>query len=101
MIGLAQTGWPKLENKDEKPWQTWCVTATGIVCHKIRDDKGADTFRDLVGKYFGVIVCDVLKTSLASRRRLSSRGLRRQHGAERKDAMIQLETRGAFLEPHS
>lgn len=68
VIGLDQTGWPKLEGKDEKPWQMWCVTAPGIVCHKIRDDKGADTFRDLVGKYRGVIVCDALKTHEAGAR---------------------------------
>ena len=45
-----------------------CVTAPGIVCHKIRDDKGADTFSDLVGKYCGVIVCDALKTHEAGAR---------------------------------
>jgi len=56
VIGLDQTGWPKLEGKDEKPWQMWCITAPGIVCHKIRDDKGADTFKALVGNYRGMIV---------------------------------------------
>jgi hypothetical protein len=40
----------------------WCITAPGIVCHEIRDDKGADTFKALVGNYRGVIVCDALKT---------------------------------------
>jgi transposase len=68
VIGLDQTGWPKLDGKGEKPWQMWCVTAPGIVCHKIRDDKGADTFRALVGKYRGVIVCDALKTHEAGAR---------------------------------
>lgn len=46
----------------------WCITAPGIVCHKIRDDKGAETFKALVGKYRGVIVCDALKTHEAGAR---------------------------------
>jgi hypothetical protein len=37
-----------------------------IVCHKIREDKGADTFKALVGNYRGVIVCDALKTHEAA-----------------------------------
>jgi len=68
VIGLDQTGGPKLEGKDEKPWQMWCVTVPGIVCHKIRDDKGADTFRELLGNYRGVVVCDALKTHEAGAR---------------------------------
>ena len=68
VIGLDQTGWPKLDGKGETPWQMWCITAPGIVCHKIRDDKGADTFRALVGSYRGVIVCDALKTHEAGAR---------------------------------
>jgi transposase len=68
VIGLDQTGWPKLDSAGEKPWQMWCVTAPGVVCHKIRDDKGADTFRALVGSYRGVIVCDALKTHEAGAR---------------------------------
>jgi transposase len=68
VIGLDQTGWPKLDGKGETPWQMWCITAPGVVCHKIRDDKGADTFRALVGNYRGVIVCDALKTHEAGAR---------------------------------
>jgi transposase len=68
VIGLDQTGWPRLESKDSKPWQMWCLTAPGIVVHRIRDDKGADTFRQLVGSYDGVIVCDALKTHEAGAR---------------------------------
>jgi transposase len=68
VIGLDQTGWPKLDGKGDKPWQMWCLTAPGVVCHKIRDDKGADTFRALVGNYCGVIVCDALKTHEAGAR---------------------------------
>jgi hypothetical protein len=44
------------------------VTAPGIVVHRIRKDKGADTFRELVGKYKGVIVCDAAKTQEARAR---------------------------------
>jgi len=68
VIGLDQTGWPKLDGKGDKPWQMWCVTAPGVVCHKIRDDKGADTFRALIGHYRGVIVRDALKTHEAGAR---------------------------------
>lgn len=68
VIGLDQTGWPKLEPGATKPWQMWCVTAPGVVCHRIKDDKGAATFKALVGNYAGVIVCDALKTHEAGAR---------------------------------
>jgi len=62
VIGLDQTSWPKLEPGATKPWQMWCITAPGVVCHRIKDDKGAETFKQLVGNYVGVMVCDALKT---------------------------------------
>lgn len=68
VIGLDQTGWPRLDDKEHKPWQMWCVTAPGAVVHRIRDDKGAETFKALVGEYRGVIVCDALKTHEAGAR---------------------------------
>jgi transposase len=68
VIGLDQTSWPKLETNADKPWQMWCITAPGLVCHRIRDDKGTATFKALVGGYHGVIVCDALKTHEAGAR---------------------------------
>ena len=68
VIGLDQTSWPRLEAKDSKPWQIWALTAPGIVVHRIRDDKGADTFKSIVGEYRGVIVCDALATHDAGAR---------------------------------
>lgn len=68
VIGLDQTSWGRLDGKLDKPWQMWCITAPGVVCHRIRDDKGKDTFKDLVGSYRGVIVCDALKTHEAGAR---------------------------------
>src|SRR5690349_11144576 len=46
----------------------WCITAPGVVAHKIKDDKGAGTFKALVGNYRGTIVCDALKTHEAGAR---------------------------------
>jgi transposase len=46
----------------------WCLTAPGVVVHRIRDDKSAATFIDLVGKYTGTIVCDALSTHGAGAR---------------------------------
>lgn len=40
----------------------------GVVVHRIRDDKSAATFAELVGNYQGVIVCDALKTHEAGAR---------------------------------
>lgn len=68
VIGLDQTSWPRLEGVDSKPWQMWCLTAQGIVVHRIREDKSAATFTDLVGNYAGVIVCDALSTHGAGAR---------------------------------
>lgn len=68
VIGLDQTGWPRLEGVDSKPWQMWCLTAQGIAVHRIREDKSTATFTDLVGNYTGVIVCDALATHGAGAR---------------------------------
>lgn len=68
VIGLDQTGWPRLEAAGSKPWQMWCLTAPGVVVHRIRDDKSAATFTDLVGDYTGTIVCDALSTHGAGAR---------------------------------
>ena len=68
VIGLDQTSWPRLDGKGDKPWQMWCLTAPQIVVHRIKDDKGANTFKSLVGGYEGVIVCDALKTHEAGAR---------------------------------
>ena len=68
VIGLDQTGWPRLDGSATKPWQMWCLSAPGVVVHRIRDDKSAATFVDLVGDYRGTIVCDALKTHEAGAR---------------------------------
>jgi transposase len=68
VIGLDQTGWPRLELGGSKPWQMWCLTAPGVVVHRIRDDKSARTFVDLVGDYRGTIVADALSTHEAGAR---------------------------------
>jgi transposase len=68
VIGLDQTGWPRLEPGAKKPWQMWCLTAPGVVVHRIRDDKSAATFGALVGNYHGTIVCDALATHEAGAR---------------------------------
>jgi transposase len=65
VLGLDQTSWPKLEPGATKPWQMWCVTAPEVVCHRIKDDKGAATF---TGSFHGYIVCDALKTHEAGAR---------------------------------
>jgi transposase len=68
VIGLDQTSWPRLEPGATKPWQMWCLTAPGVVVHRICDDKSAATFKDLVGDYHGTIVCDALQTHAAGAR---------------------------------
>jgi len=68
VIGLDQTGWPRLDGGGTTPWQIWCLTAPGVVVHRIRDDKSAATFRALVGNYRGTIVCDAAKTHEAGAR---------------------------------
>jgi transposase len=68
VIGLDQTGWPRLDGSGTKPWQMWCLTAPGVVVHRIRDDKSAATFTALVGAYQGTIVCDDLSTHDAGAR---------------------------------
>ena len=68
VIGLDQTSWPRLETDATKPWQMWALTAPGVVVHRIRDDKSAATFRELVGDYRGVIIADALGTHEAGAR---------------------------------
>ena len=67
VLGLDQTGWPRLEGGG-RPWQMWCLTTPDAVVHRIRDDKSAATFVDLVGDYEGTIVCDALATHEAGAR---------------------------------
>ena len=68
VIGLDQTSWPRLDGEGTKPWQMWCLTAPGVVVHRIRDDKSAATFKELVGDYRGTIVADALSTHEAGAR---------------------------------
>lgn len=68
VIGLDQTGWPALNGKKRTPWQMWCLTAPRAVWHGIRNDKGTETFLELVGGFRGTIVCDALATHGAGAR---------------------------------
>jgi len=68
VIGVDQTSWGRLDGSLETPWQMWCITSPGVVCHRIRNDKGKDTFKDLLGPFKGVAVCDAAKTHLAGAR---------------------------------
>jgi len=68
VIGLDQTSWPDLEDRTLPPWQMWCLTAPGIVYHRICDDKSAATFKALVSGYRGWVVCDALGTHEAGAR---------------------------------
>jgi transposase len=68
VIGFDQTGWPRLDGSGGKKWQVWCLTAPGVVVHRIRDDKSAATFTELVGAYCGTTVCDALGTYEAGAR---------------------------------
>lgn len=68
IIGLDQTSWPDLEDRTLPPWQMWCLTAPGIVYHRICDDKSATTFKALMSGYRGWVVCDALGTHEAGAR---------------------------------
>ena len=68
VVGVDQTGWPDLEDKTLPPWQMWCLTAPGIVYHRICDDKSAATFKHLLGDYHGWVVADALGTHEAGAR---------------------------------
>jgi transposase len=74
VVGVDQTGWPDLEDPSLPPWQMWCVTAPGLVYHRICDDKSARTFKDLLGDYEGWVVADALGSHEAGAR--ECRGLK-------------------------
>jgi hypothetical protein len=38
---LDPTSWPRLDGKGGKLWQMWRLTASGVVVHRIRDDKAS------------------------------------------------------------
>jgi len=52
-MGLDQTSWPDLEDGTLPPWQMWCLTAPGVVYHRICDDESATTFKTLMKGYRG------------------------------------------------
>lgn len=64
VIGIDQTHWRCLEKNATRQWQMWCIAAPGVVVHRIRDDKSAATFVDLVGDYAGIIVGDAAAAHL-------------------------------------
>lgn len=70
VIGLDQTGWKRLHKgaRDKTPWQMWCLTAPGLVYHRICEDKSAATFTELLGDYEGIVICDALSTHEAGAR---------------------------------
>lgn len=68
VIGLDQTGWPSLHDKNASPWQMWALTAPRRAWHGIKDDKSANTFVELVGDFEGVVVCDALTSHGAGAR---------------------------------
>jgi transposase len=68
VLGVDQTGWPDLEDSTMPPWQMWCLTAPGVVYHRICDDKGTDTFAQLLRGYRGWVVCDAAATHQAGAR---------------------------------
>ncbi len=68
IIGLDQTGWPRLDDRSKTRWQMWCVTSERVVYHQIRDDKSAASFTDLLGDYCGYVVCDDLSSHGAAAR---------------------------------
>lgn len=68
VLGVDQTGWPDLDDTTLPPWQMWCLTAPGLVYHRICDDKSAVTFKALLGDYRGWVVCDALGTHEAGAR---------------------------------
>lgn len=70
VIGLDQTSWKRIDDKSNKPWQMWCVTAPKLVAHRIRSDKGAKTFEELLAGFEGTIVCDAAQTHGAGARAL-------------------------------
>ena len=63
VIGIDETGWPRLDDASRTPWQMWAITVSGVgtyavAAHRIRDDKGAATMAVLVGEFRGTIICD-------------------------------------------
>lgn len=68
VIGIDTTGWPRLDDKNGKKWQMWCIAGDADVYHRIRDDKSAATFIELIGSYSGVVVADQAGTNTAGAR---------------------------------
>jgi transposase len=62
VIGLDQTSWKRLEDKRKKPWQIWCISTPTAIYHQIFDDKGVDSWNELLGSYAGTVICDCLST---------------------------------------
>lgn len=68
VIGLDQTGWPKLTKGASKPWQMWCLTAPDAVYHCIKDSKSTETTLEVLGDFSGIAVCDAMASHAAAAR---------------------------------
>lgn len=67
VLGLDQTGWPRLDGKGSD-WQMWCLTCEDAVYHTMRDHKDTVTALELLGDFQGIMVCDAMATHEAAAR---------------------------------
>jgi transposase len=68
VIGLDQTGWPKLTKGASKPWQMWCLTASDAVYHCIKESKSTEATLQVLGDFTGTAVCDAMSSHAAAAR---------------------------------
>jgi len=70
VIGLDQTGWPRLVGAkvQRKNWQMWALACPSAVYYVIREHKDAQTALELLERFEGVVVCDDLSSHNAAAR---------------------------------
>lgn len=58
IIGADETHWRLMEPGSTKKWWVWCLTTHDAAWYMLEPSRSADTIRDVLGEYEGVVMCD-------------------------------------------
>jgi transposase len=61
LLHADETPWYLLDEKPAKKWYVWCVAVGDAAYYWIRDGRGADEAREVLGTYHGIVVADGYK----------------------------------------
>ncbi len=58
ILGADETHWRLMEPGSSKKWWVWCLTTHDAAWYMLEPSRSADTIRNVLGDYEGVVMCD-------------------------------------------